>query len=154
MKCLNKLMVFFLFMLFSYGVNTFSYTYTVANMTGEDVKVGLYYELGKLGKTKVIEAYDTHKFKFPIGTWEAGFCLSKIMVSIKKIGKWGKAQKAKIGIVKDENRFEELKKSGLIGKIVEKGIKFIGLNRCQNRFFILTLDQASKKMYAFTSIDI
>ena len=89
MKCHNKLMVFFLFMLFGYGVDAFSYTYTFANMTDRDVKVRLHYAFGELtDRNEPISSYATHKFSFE--GWEVGLCLTKIIVSSfdEKIGKW------------------------------------------------------------------
>jgi len=77
MKYLNKLMVFFLFMLFSYGIDTSAYTYTITNLTGKDVKVDLHYLFGKLAKNKPILPYDTRKFRF--GGWKIGLCLTKII---------------------------------------------------------------------------
>jgi len=77
MKYRNKLMVFFLFMLFSYGADTSAYTFSFANMTGRDVKVKLHYVFGGLGKAKEIEAYDTHKFRFI--KEKSILCLSKII---------------------------------------------------------------------------
>lgn len=80
MKYLNKTVVFFLFMLVSFGVDISAYTYTIANMTGRDVKVRLHYELGKLNKQEdPIESYDTHIFSFTGG--KIGACLTQIVVS-------------------------------------------------------------------------
>ena len=79
MKYLNKLMVFFLFMLFSYGVDTFAYTYSIANMTGRGVNVQLHWvkdTLNRKGGTWV-NAFDTRKFNF--GGWQVGLCLNKII---------------------------------------------------------------------------
>jgi len=81
MKYLNKLMVFFLFMLFSYGVDTSAYTYSFANMSGRDVRMELHWVFGKLDKKgkndKLIKKYETHKFH--LGGWETGLCLTKII---------------------------------------------------------------------------
>ena len=119
MKYNGKLMVFFLFMLFSYGSDIFGYTFTITNMTGRDVKVELRWVLGKLNKKgkndNFIKKYDTYKFR--LGGWETGLCLTKIMVSIQdSTGKWKKAKEAKIRVAKSEDRFQQLKKSGFIGK--------------------------------------
>jgi len=79
-KYFNKLGVFFVFMLFSHGVDTFAYTYTVANMSGRDVKVRLHYMFGTLNKNDgFIEADDTREFSF--GGLKSGLCLSKMVVS-------------------------------------------------------------------------
>jgi len=118
MKNLNKLTAFFLFILFSYGVDTFSYTYTVANMTGENVKVQLYYAFGKLGKAKVIVTDAMHKFSFK-GLIEGPKCLSKIKASRKKLGKWGKQKKVRV--------------SGFAG---------LTFGECKNVNFILKVDNS------------
>ncbi len=64
MKYLNKTMIFFLFMLFGYGVDTLSIaatsTYTVANMTGEDLGVTLH--IGRYKRGGWIKSYDTRSF--------------------------------------------------------------------------------------------
>jgi len=153
MKHLDKLMVFSLFMLFSYGVDTFAYTYSLANMTGKEVKVRLYYVFGELtNKNELIRSHDTRRFRF--GGLKIGLCLTKVMISIKKSGKWEKAREAEMGIIKEEDRFEDLKKSGLIGKAEAGGIKLLGLSMCKSRHFILIIDEVSKKPYAITSMDI
>ena len=161
MKYRNKLMVFFLSLLFSYGIDTFGYTYTITNMTGRDVMVRLDYAFGTLNKqADLVEKYDTREFLF--GGWKAGLCLTKIMVSIKKLGKWEEEweqeweeeKEAKVGIIEDADRFKELKESGLIGKLLTEGIKLFGLSKCKSRHFVLVRDRASKEVYAITDIDI
>ena len=153
MKCLNKLMVFFLSLLFSYGIDTFGYTYTITNMTGRKVKVQLDWAWGELTNGgAIIGSYDTRTLHF--GGWDAGLCLTEIWVSRKRFGKWEKARETIMGTVKGEDRFEELKKSGFIGKFVAKGIRLFGLNMCQSRYFVLVRDWMSGKTYAITSIDI
>ncbi len=80
MKCLNKIMIFFLFMLFSYGVDISAYTYTISNLTGRDVKIELRWMNGKLNEeAELIRPYGIHKFSFK-GT-KGSKCLYKIMVS-------------------------------------------------------------------------
>jgi len=100
MKNLNKLTAFFLFILFSYGVDTFSYTYTVANMTGENVKVQLYHTYGKLNDEPELIMKDVTK-RFSFRGSKVGSCLSEIRVSKKKkSGKWGKLITIRSGIAK------------------------------------------------------
>jgi len=80
MKCLNKLIVFFLFMLFGYGVDTFAYTYSIANMTSRDVKVQLHWVWGELtDRNEPIDSYATRRLHFE-GS-KTGLCLSKIIAS-------------------------------------------------------------------------
>ncbi len=85
MKYSNKTMIFFLFMLASFGVDVSAYTYTIANFTGRDVTVQLHQALsfvdkGKLTKKDVlIEAYDTKVLSF--GKGQALLCLTKIWVT-------------------------------------------------------------------------
>ena len=86
MKYLNKSIVFFVFMLFSYGVDTFAYTYRITNMTDFDVKVQLHYRFGKLGPPRIIKAGKTHKFSFTFPNPRFGLCLTKIKV----VGQSGK----------------------------------------------------------------
>ncbi len=76
MKYLNKLMVFCLSMLFGYGVDTFGYTYTIANMTDRDVNVQLHRIGGTLNKESGswVGAYRTRKLHFG-----NAYCLSKII---------------------------------------------------------------------------
>ncbi len=99
MKYFNKLMVFFLFLLFSYGIDTFGYTYKIHNQTGEDVRVRLYYLFGQLtNHSHLIKAGGMDKLKF--GGGEAGLCLTKIMVKQRRLnGSWGRAKKAQIGSI-------------------------------------------------------
>jgi len=153
MKYFNKLIVFFLFILFGYGIETFGYTFTIVNMTGKDVKVRLKWAWGELtNKAHLIKPSSTSKLSFT--GIEAFLCLTKIMVSIKKSGKWEKAREAKMGIVKSEDRFQDLKKDGLLGKVVAEGLKFLGLSMCQSRYFVLVYDWMSGKIYAITTIDL
>ncbi len=96
MRFFNKLMVFFLFLLFSYGVDTFGYTYTIANKTGGDVHVRLYYAFGQLtNHSYSIKENSTDTLKF--GGGKAGLCQSQVMVRQKRLnGSWGREKKAKI----------------------------------------------------------
>jgi len=94
MKHFNKLMAFFAFMLFSYGVDTLAYTFTFVNKTGRDVKVQLYSAFGKLNKNpSFIKSGGTHSLKFT--GWSSGLCLTKVTVSTESSGKWGKQKEAK-----------------------------------------------------------
>ena len=71
MKYFNKPKVFFLFVLFSYGVDTFAYTFRIANETGRDVKVLLKYAFGRLNDyPNLIRAGAKRTFSF--GEWESG----------------------------------------------------------------------------------
>jgi len=102
MKYFNKWMVFFLFVLIGYGVDTFTYTYKIYNGTDKDVKVQLRWTSGNLGKEKVIRAGSRHTFH--IGGWEIGLCLYKIMVRQKRLkGSWGRAKKARIRSVRESD---------------------------------------------------
>jgi len=160
MKYCNKLMIFYLFLLFGYGIDTFGYTYTISNMTGRDVKVLLYWDLGRLtNRSALIAAYDTRKLSF--GGWEAGLCLTKIMVWMQdSTGKWWGPEEAKMVILKDKGRFKDIKESGLVGNLVIGAIELFGFSLCQSRDFILVRllvddrGRISKKMYAITDIDI
>jgi len=77
MKYFNKLMVFFLFMLFGYGVDTFAPTYTIFNMTGKNIEVKPYFfsettGKGGIGEAQLIRSNDTYRFSEP------DTCLTKI----------------------------------------------------------------------------
>lgn len=94
MKYFNKLMVFFLFLLFNYGVDTFAYTYTIFNETYEDLKVQLYSTFGKLGHPRIIKSAGDRKFSFKFPDSRFGVCLTKIVVSTKdSTGKWEKGKR-------------------------------------------------------------
>ena len=122
MKYFNKLTVFFLFVLFSYGVDTFAWTYRVANETGGDVKVQLRWLGGNLEKEKTIKAGSDHTFRIKGG--KIGLCLYNIKVKQKRLnGSWGRAKKARIGAIggKDlENAWKDL--VGLGGVAVAAGV--------------------------------
>lgn len=156
MKSLDKkMMLLLLAMLLSYGNNALSYTFHITNLTGQDVKVGLYYFAlffdGKLNKKdKLIKAYDMRKFSWKFGSLEAGLCLSKIEVSTKKSGKWVKKKKAKIQFVSEE-RFEEIAKTPFFGSVYKEALKWWGKTGCGNRDFILIVDPESKEIRALTS---
>jgi len=80
MKHFNKMMIFFLFMLVSFGKDISAYRYTVTNLTGQQIKVRLYYAFGALNSQyDLIEFYGTTPFSFTGG--KGGLCLTKIMVS-------------------------------------------------------------------------
>ena len=111
MWCFNKPIIFFLFTLFSYGVNVFAYTYTIFNMTHENITVQLHlysYKTGKLIKqSQLINRYGTHKFSF----LEPDLCLTKIDTSpIKKINRklFDKAKNA----LEQFNKAEKKRKEG------------------------------------------
>jgi len=89
MKYFNKLMVFFLFVLFSYGVDTFAYKYTIYNETLEDLRVQLYSVLGKLGHSHSIKSGDRRKFSYTFPDSRFGVCLTKIKVAKREQGEWG-----------------------------------------------------------------
>ena len=95
MKYYNKLMVFFLFLLFSYGVDTFSHTYTIFNETYKDWKVQLYYTFfgpRKLGHARIIKS--AGEFRFSFTDIRVGLCLTKIVVWEKdSAGKWVKGKR-------------------------------------------------------------
>ena len=82
MKYLNKLMGFFVFMLFSYGVDTFAFSYKISNQTGGNVQIQLYAVYGgrdkKIG-ANFIKSGGSQKFV-------SSYCLSRIMVSAKTSG--------------------------------------------------------------------
>ena len=96
MKYLNKIMVFFLFLLFGYGVDTFAYIYRITNKTDKVLKVQLYYTFfgtRKLGHPRRIEPNGLHRFVFT--GIKSGLCLTKIMVWIKdSAGEWEKGKYA------------------------------------------------------------
>ena len=82
MKYFNKLMVFFVLMLFGYGVDTFTYDYKITNQTGGDVKVQLYGLFGKLNRqAELIESGSTFKFD---GESDRARCRTKKLKSEKK----------------------------------------------------------------------
>jgi len=94
MKYFNKLMVFFLFVLFSYGVDTFAYTYKIYNETYMALKVQLYSVFEKLGHPRIISSGDKRRFSFTFPDSRFGLCLTKMVVSIKNsAGKWGKGKR-------------------------------------------------------------
>ena len=99
MKYFNKLIVFLVLVLLSYGVDTFAYTYKISNQTGRDVKIQLRYAFGRLNEKVIfIRSRGIHTLVFR--GWSSGLCLTKIMVSTKKSGKWEKLKKAEIRIKK------------------------------------------------------
>ncbi len=104
MKYFNKLMVFFLFLLFNYGADIFAYTYKIANMTGEDVQVRFYWSSWSelTNHPHLIKAGSTDTLRF--GGSKALLCLTRIMVNQKRLnGSWGRAKKAKIGSIKKKD---------------------------------------------------
>ncbi len=177
MKCLNKIMVFFLFMLFSYGLDISAYTYTVTNLTGRDVKVQLNWLNGKLNEeAELIRPYGTKIFSF-----KGLNCLYKIIVSSfdEEEGKWitllapfratdskqfSKTQNAalefnkllknvgeKLAIVYLEEM--DISQEGLVG-IVEASRVLSARNFCKDRDFILVLNYDPiirfKRVFALT----
>jgi len=96
MKYFNKLMVFFVLMLFGYGVDTFAYTYKITNKTGKNVKVQLHSVFGKLGHPRIIGSGSKHKFSFT--DIRFGLCLDGITVSTKESGKWGKPKTVSVRV--------------------------------------------------------
>lgn len=151
MKCFfKKIVLFSLIMLFNYGNNALSYTFYITNLTGEDVKVQLYWAGGQLNKkagAASIKVYDTQRFSFK--GWEIGLCLIKIKVLTKKSGTWI-PQTALIQKVQDE-QFKEVKEAGFFGDIFAEGLKLWELTGCGNRDFILVTDPASGKIVALTT---
>ena len=176
MKYLNKTMVFFLFMLVSFGVDISAYTYRFANMTDRTVKVRLRYLFGDLNKKdKKIKAYDQAKLSF--GGLKIGACLQEIVVSsfdierhkrvtgtarIKRIGK-SKYNRTKKAIDAFERSVREVGKTvalkGTAGTTLKKKINSLvsvtattqshkSVNFCSGKDFILVLDYG--KMYALT----
>ena len=117
MRYFNKLMVFFLFVLFNYGADTFTYTYKIHNGTDGDVHVRLYYAFGQLtNKSHLIKPGKMDKLKF--GGGEAGLCLTKIMVKQKRLnGSWGRAKKAKIGSIGKNEFIKALEAIGITGSV-------------------------------------
>ncbi len=96
MKYLNKLIVFSLFMLMSFGGKIAAYTYTINNQTGQDVKVQLRRTGGKLNK-KFDLIKENRERTFSIGGFKKFVCLSEIEVQTKEeSGEWGKAKKARM----------------------------------------------------------
>ncbi len=171
MKYLNKTMVFFLFMLVSFGVDISAYTYRFANMTDRTVKVKLRYFFGDLNeKDKQINAYDQAKLSFRNLN-----CLQEIVVSsfdkkknkrvtgtarIKHIGK-RKYTKMEKAINKFEESVREVGKTaalkGPAGTTLKAKIDGLvsatattqahkSVNLCKSKNFILVLDYG--KMYA------
>jgi len=139
----NRTMVFFLFVLFGYGIDIFAYTYKITNRTGRDVKVGLYYAFGQLtNHAHLIKPDGTSKLKF--GGWEGGLCLTKIMVWAKdSAGKWGKGKKAEI---------VGYKSMAPVGEGVWRLITVVpaiwDASLCRNRNFVLGINEKSKKIVA------
>jgi len=95
MKYFNKSIVFLVFMLFGYGVDTFAFKYKISNQTGRDIKVQLHYAFGKLNE-KAIFIFSRGVNIFVFKGWLSGLCLTKIMVSTRKLGKWGKLKEAQL----------------------------------------------------------
>ena len=93
MKYFNKLMVFFLFVLFSYGVDTFAYVYNVYNeVKGKVLKVQLYSVFGELGHPRSIKPGE--KFRFNFRDIRRGVCLTSMKVWEKgSVKKWVKGKK-------------------------------------------------------------
>ncbi len=92
MKYFNKFMVFFLFLLSSYGIDTFAYRYSVYNGTGKVLKVQLYSFFGKLGHARAIKSGE--KFRFNFTDKRLGFCLTAIKIWEKgSVKKWVKGQR-------------------------------------------------------------
>ena len=144
MKYFNKLMVFFVFMLFGYGVDTFAYTYKITNKTNRDVKVQLYSTFGKLGHPRIIKSGSKHKFSFIFPDSRFGFCLYEIMVSTKdSAGKWGKGKKAEI---------VGYKSMASVGRGVWRLITVVpaiwDVSLCRNRNFVLGINEKSQKIVA------
>ena len=82
MRYLNKPTVFFVFMLFGYGVDIFAYKYKIANLTGGDVQIQLcavYRGQDKTIGASFIKSGSSQKFV-------SSYCLSRIMVSAKTSG--------------------------------------------------------------------
>ncbi len=156
MKYSNKLIVFFLFLLFNHGADTFAYTYKIYNGTGGDVHVRLYYVFGQLTNySHLIKANSTDTLRF--GRGEAGLCLSKVMVRQKRLnGSWGRAKKAKIGSIKAKELRNVLIALAVIG-VAATGVVpvaswgygiYYGIrgSMCRNRDFTLIINPKSAEV--------
>ena len=146
MKHINKLMVFFVFMLFGYGVDALAYTYKITNQTGRDVKIRLYWLVGELTNDAVfIRSRGTHKFV--VRGWSSGLCLTKIMVWTRdSSGKWWGPAKAKIKArtkITNWDSLGDLSPPGGVGSSpgwTPKG--------CKDQKFILRMDSKTWKISA------
>lgn len=168
MKYLNKTMVFFLFMLVSFGADISAYNYPVTNFTGQPIKVRLHYAFGKLNKQDdLIEFMGTNPFSFTGG--KIGLCLTSIEVSWfdAELDRWVDAMTAPMQSMTSE-AFEATKNAitafdeqvvkvgklaalagetgvivsqaieGLVG-VVEGAVKLWEISLCRNRDFIIIL---------------
>ncbi len=166
MKHFNKIMIFFLFILASFGRDISAYRYTITNLTGTDVKIQLFPFQKEF---KLIHAYDTKVFS-PKGI-ETIACLTKIMVSPfnEELNRWLGETKADIKAINEE-QFNKTKSAikeftssiktmgeaatikGPKGVAVKKIIDGLadmavgatalyGVSLCRNRDFLLVLDQ-------------
>ena len=143
MKYFNKLMVFFLFILFSYGVDIFAYKYKITNQTDRDVKVRLHYAFGTLNNRPTLIKTGNHRV-FNFGGWEAGLCLNKITVSTQdSAGKWGKPKKAKMRLITDKG--VEITRS-IHPVILVPGPPIMSV--CKSEKFFLRINPKSKKISA------
>jgi len=139
MKYLNKPMVFFLFMLFGYGVDTFT-KFKIYNKTSKNLRVRLYYRNNQLGNLKVIKIGGVSEFTF-LGK-QASLCPTKVMVYEKNV----KEQKeAKILTSKLDRQ------TGRITLVPgdNKWASYNQLNGCNDTYFELKVNPASEKIYAF-----
>ncbi len=137
-------------MLLGYGKGLLGYTFTVANMTRQDVKVQLRHAFGALNKeAELIKPFETKFFSFKGG--KTSLCLSKIMVSTKQAGEWVKPEKATIKVVTNE-QFKDLIDIDVVGDIVAQALRWWGVNMCRDRDFILIIDPESEKINAITNI--
>jgi len=149
MRYFNKLIVFFVLMLLTCGVDTFAYTYRIANQTGKDVKVQLHYAFGKLGRPRIIKADARHKFSFTFPDIRFGLCLTSIMVSIKKLKKWEKAREAKMRLVTGKG----IEVARIMSPIFPVVKPVVLTHVCRSKKFFLRINQKSKKIDALVFKD-
>ena len=92
MKYLNKLIVFSLFMLMSFGGKIAAYTFQIRNKTGGDVKVKLYWGARSplINWTKIGSGKRRKLSKKNLN------CLNGIDVQRKENGKWQKSEKVEL----------------------------------------------------------
>ncbi len=138
----KKMSLLFLIMfLLSYGNRLLSYTYYITNLTGKEVKVQLYHAFGPLNdKPEPIESSDTHRFSWGFPSLKIGYCIHRILVSIKEAGKWRPLLSAPIRFVSGDQFKGITESGGFIEKIFTKGLSLWDATLCGNRDFILVID--------------
>lgn len=133
MEYLNKSMIFFLFILLSYGINIFT-VFRIYNRTDKSLRVQLYYHSAVLGTRQTIKAGGVARFPF-LGK-KIRLCPTKVMVYERSIRD---QKEAKILI----------RKSGRLVSGDTKWASYNQLNGCSHTYFELKINPASGEIYAF-----